>query len=202
MKILNKRQYDALTEKDRKAYDEALAAYVAKFQEEHPDGLEITARIKSLAVKPYVGKDDKKYCSMELDFADTILEEQIPEGRINRPKSNADIIASNANFQNWQHFALTLASKAMKGSFKFTVSLRVKGDEYTVGTTTRKYLHTHLVQENFVYVPSTAVSAAVEKATNKVIEAGFMNMMSDDNDGVKPRVSDAVPAGEQDDVEV
>jgi hypothetical protein len=196
MKLLTKKEKQALNAADLKKYDEALATFTAEWRTKYPNGKEVSARVRALSPTAAPNPDTTKEWrySIEVSSDDVDFHTAVPNGRLLRPVSNADIIAKSAGFMSFGHMALTLLPIADKGRLVFTMNLRVEGEEYGEGTKRGKYTTTSFAQENFRYEPSPAAAARVEKATNKAIEAGFVNMLAFQAAAPTAQVAESEPA--------
>lgn len=179
-KLLTKQQIAALTADELKAYKEALTAFIKEWRTKYPDGKRVTARVRALSPTAAPNPDTTKEWRYAIDVVsdDADFATAVPNGRLLRPVSNADIIAKSAGFMSFGHMALTLLPIADKGKLTFTMNLRVEGEEYGTGMKRGKYTTTSFAQENFEYEPSPAVAARVQKATEKAIERGYENMLA------------------------
>lgn len=196
MKLLTKKEKSLLSAADLKAYETALAAFIAEWKAKYPNGKEVSARVRALSPTAAPNPDTTKEWrySIEVSSDDVDFTTQVPNGRLLRPVSNADIIAKSAGFMSFGHMALTLLPIADKGRMVFTLNLRVEGEEYGEGTKRGKYTTTSLSQENFRYEPSPTVAARVQKATEKAIEVGFTNMLAFQATAPTAQVAEGEPA--------
>ena len=176
--FLTQDEYKALSADEQKAYDKAVAEFAAAFRKDFPNGMEVSVRIKDLSIVPLPGKDNKE---PQQTFAFTtdneMILKNIPKGRMQRPGTNANIIATNAGFGSWSHMALMLKPVPDKGTFKFIVKVNVKGEAYGKGLSAGVYKHTTMAQDNFEYIPSAAVAARYSKLTEAAATKGFEELL-------------------------
>lgn len=176
--FLTQEQYAALDATAKAAYDKALAEFVALFKKDHPNGLEISVRIKDLSIVPTASKNGKEMVhSFAFATDNELVNTNIAKGRMSRPITNANIIATNAGFGSWSHMALMLKPLSDKGTFKFTIKVNVKGEAYGKGLSAGVYKHTTMAQDQFEYVPSAAVAARYSKLTEAAATKGFEELL-------------------------
>lgn len=177
-KIATKAEYTAMSDVEKKAYDAALAAYIAEFRTNYPNGLEATCRITDISLVPIPGRDGKEPTfGFSFSTDNQTVQTQIPQGRMSRPITNANIMAQRAGFSNWPHMALVLKSVPDKGAFKVRFDVHVKGEKYGEGLKAGTYTSTSFAQVDFEYVPSAAISARYAKLTEKAATRGFEDLL-------------------------
>lgn len=177
-RFLNQEQYDALDATAKAAYDKALTEFVTLFRKDYPNGLDASVRIRDLSIVPVPGKDGKEPVHTFAFATDNeLINTNIPKGRMSRPVTNANIIATNAGFGSWSHMALMLKPLSDKGTFKFTIKVNVKGETYGTGLNKGVYKNTTMAQDNFEYVPSAAVAARYSKLTEAAATKGFEELL-------------------------
>lgn len=198
-RILSELEYNALDAKARAEYDKALEAFVAEFQAQYPNGFEARLRIKSMSLTAIPGKDGKEATySFSFVTDNDILNANLPNGRMSRPVSNANIIAKNAQFANWPHMAMTLQPLANKGAFIVRTELHIKGDTYGTGLKKGVYKRTTLSQTSFEYDPSAEVLARYAKLTEAAATKGFNDLLFVDTTPQAAPAAVSAIAGEPD----
>ena len=176
--FLTQEQYAALDAAGKAAYDKALAEFVALFKKDYPNGLVLNVSIKDLSLVPVPGKNGKEpQHSFAFATDNELLNTNIPNGRMQRPVTNADIIAKNAGFGSWSHMAMMIKPLSDKGSFQLTIKVNVKGETYGKGLNAGVYKHTTMAQDQFEYIPSAAVAARYSKLTEAAATKGFEELL-------------------------
>ncbi len=179
MKILSMAQLALLTDAQRKEYEKNLEAYIAEFRTNHPDGVTCEVTVTGLstsAVAPKTGRKTPRH-SYKFITDDELVNLQIPQGNLLRPEASADIIARNVGFLNHTHMAVSLMAFSVKGTLKFTMNLRVKGEEYKTAKGSGTYKTTSFAQDDYEFVPSQAASARINEVTLDAAKSGFERLM-------------------------